>query len=692
MRNRLLSFLIVCFAAFSAGCAGVTSSKSSQPSEPSSQSVTVSPGSASVRAGSTQQLTASVTGINSATLTWSVNGVPGGNASVGTISFPGNLAATYTAPAQIPQPNAVTIEAAVTSDSSLNGTSTATLLNPLPQVSSASPSQIKVGAFTVTILGNNFMRGAIVSFGSQALATTFVSASELTATGTATSAQVGAVLIAVTNPNPGSATSSPLNVQVLSSAPDAPKISASPASVNVPTGGTATFTLTVAGSPSPSVSCTTSGGTAQLAGSVVTYTAPNTVPEGGHATVTCTASSTAGSARASAVADVLPSIAGYAGPVPSTFFAMHTILPGHWPAVPFAALGKMSGTMWSNVEQTKGHFNWAILDQFVNEAKARGMGVMYSTAGVPPWAATDRSTCRNTGFVGVDECTSYISNLQDWDDFVTALATRYKGQIQTYELWNEPQNGFTGTMTQMVFLTQHEHDIIRSIDPTATILSPSMVTYGYKYMDSYFASGGTRDVDAVAYHLYPNPNNDIAETVTTSATSTIRAVMSKYGLAGKPLWDTEGGWGYVSSGAITDPNLRAAYVARDYLLHWSMRISRLYWYAWDQPNIGTLWTPGDPPSEPAIAYAQVYRWMNGATMAQPCSINGAASPYHAVYTCDLTRSGNYKARAVWNTDGDSTYDVPSQYVHYRDLQGNVYNVPADRQVTIGLKPILLENR
>src|SRR2546427_3185297 len=81
--------------------------------------------------------------------------------------------------------------------------------------------------------------------------------------------------------------------------------------------------------------------------------------------------------------------------------------------------------------------------------------------------------------------------------------------------------------------------------------------------------------------------------------------------------------------------------------------------------------------------------MVGATMTQPCSLNGTDG-YHAVYTCALTRSGGYQARVVWNTDGDSAYTAPRQYLQYRDLQGNVNNIPSDHQVTIGHKPILLE--
>ena len=450
--------------------------------------------------------------------------------------------------------------------------------------------------------------------------------------------------------------------------------------------------LATTGTPQPTVACSVEGeGTAQLSGSTVTYTGPNTVPADGHDTVSCTAISAAGSATAQIVAKVETSIAGYNGPVPSTFFGMHYINTNSWPAVSFGANGKMPGTAWPNLEPASGQFNWTLLDQFVANAKAHGIGVMYSSAGVPPWAAANQSTCTASTFVGVYTCSGNVSNVADWDAFVTALVTRYKGQIQIYELWNEPQNAFSGTIPQMVVLTQHAHDIIRTLDPSATILSPSMIAWGYEYLDSYFAAGGTQDIDGIAFHLYPNTTNDIAETVTTTATSTLRTVMTKYGLAAKPMWDTEGGWGYASDGAITDPNLRAAFVARDYLLHWSMGISRFYWYSWDDPNIGTLYTPGTPQSVPAIAYQQVYNWLHGATLAQSCSDNGAASPYTAIYTCELTKAGGSESLAVWNTAGNSTYTAPTNYLHYRDLSGNVYSVPGDHQVTIGLKPILLEN-
>jgi hypothetical protein len=380
----------------------------------------------------------------------------------------------------------------------------------------------------------------------------------------------------------------------------------------------------------------------------------------------------------------------YSDPIPSSFFGMHVMDPDNWPIITFAALGKGTGVSWPYIEQVKNQFNWARLDRFVSLANTHGVSIMFSERGVPPWAAADASSCHSQPPFGI-YCSSTVSDMEAWDNFVTRLVTRYKGRNQIYELWNEPQNSFTGTLAQLVALTQHEHDVIRSIDPTATILSPSMVSYGSQYLDSYFAAGGTTDIDAVAMHAYPDPSNDVAETVTTSMTTSILSIMNKYGLRDKPLWDTEGSWGYASSGAITDSTLRAAFVARYYLLHWSAGISRLYWYGWDNDDIGTLWSSGRGRSEASLAYAQVYNWMLGAVMARPCSSNAARSPYSAVYTCDLMRSGSYQARAVWNTDGSSTYMAPKKFTVYRRLEGNKWPIPSSHIVPIGIKPILLES-
>jgi IPT/TIG domain len=85
----------------------------------------------------------------------------------------------------------------------------------VPVLASVSPTSVATGNFSLTITGSDFVSGAHVSLAGTGLATTFVSSSQLTASGTASSA--GNFAVAVINPNPGSAASGSVNLQVTSS-------------------------------------------------------------------------------------------------------------------------------------------------------------------------------------------------------------------------------------------------------------------------------------------------------------------------------------------------------------------------------------------------------------------------------------------------------------------------------------------
>src|SRR5271154_2098560 len=176
---------------------------------PTSDTLTISPSTADVRAGATQQFTPSLT---NKSFTWSVNGVIGGAAATGTIDASGN----YTAPATLPSPNTVTIEVAETKKPSVTSSSAVTLWNPVPQISGILPAQVNVGAITLTISGTNFVNGATASFGGANLTIMSVSSTQIIATGTANVAEAGLTeAVVVTNPDPGSSSSNTVNAQVV---------------------------------------------------------------------------------------------------------------------------------------------------------------------------------------------------------------------------------------------------------------------------------------------------------------------------------------------------------------------------------------------------------------------------------------------------------------------------------------------
>src|SRR5271166_1746936 len=172
--------------------------------------VKVSPATVQVRDSGSQQFSAAVTGSSNTGVTWAVNGVAGGNTTVGTVDTKG----LYKAPANLPNPNTVKVTATSVADTRASGSATTTLEYPIPTVASLSPQTVNVGNFALTVTGTNFVHGAAVVFGGQLLTTTFVSSTQLTATGTATSQQVGQVQVLVQNPDPGSSDSNTLAEQV----------------------------------------------------------------------------------------------------------------------------------------------------------------------------------------------------------------------------------------------------------------------------------------------------------------------------------------------------------------------------------------------------------------------------------------------------------------------------------------------
>jgi uncharacterized protein (DUF1800 family) len=174
--------------------------------------VKISPVTAQVREGASQQFSATVTGTSNTAVTWSVNGVAGGNGSYGTVDTKG----LYTAPASLPNPNPVKVTTTSVADTRATDSAAATIENPVPKLAAVSPPTVTVGNFTLTATGSNFVNGAAVVFGGQLLTTTFVNGTQLTATGTATDQQIGQVQVVVQNPDPGSSDSNALAEQVLS--------------------------------------------------------------------------------------------------------------------------------------------------------------------------------------------------------------------------------------------------------------------------------------------------------------------------------------------------------------------------------------------------------------------------------------------------------------------------------------------
>jgi uncharacterized protein (DUF1800 family) len=168
------------------------------------QTVAVSPTAVSVHLGTYFQFAAKVTGTSPTTVGWTIALPDGATGSPGTISAGGR----YTPPAAIPSTGTVIVTATSTAAPTVSASATVSLLNPFPTLASVYPANVAVGPFTLMMNGSGFVPGAQVLFDGAPLATTYLSATRLTATGTASQAQSGQQIpLAVMNPDPGSETS-----------------------------------------------------------------------------------------------------------------------------------------------------------------------------------------------------------------------------------------------------------------------------------------------------------------------------------------------------------------------------------------------------------------------------------------------------------------------------------------------------
>ncbi len=344
-----------------------------------------------------------------------------------------------------------------------------------------------------------------------------------------------------------------------------------------------------------------------------------------------------------------------------------------------------AGVTWGALEPSRGQYDWSPLDFWVQQTQSHGVQFDYVFLNVPAWTSARPAEPCAGNRIG---CAA-PPRLDDWDDFVRALATRYKGRISSYEMWNEPNaSGYwTGTPQQMVELASHAYAIIKSIDPAAIVTTPAASSTGWPlahdaWMDRYLAAGGGKYADVVAWHGYSGRNDRPAlpPEELPDQIRALRLVLDKYHLGHMPIWNTEGGWG--KDDQLPDENAQASFLMRWYLLQFTHGVARAYWYQWDNPNWGTLWRDGSGVNASGAAYQQVHAWIAGTTATSPCH------PTHAstLWTCDLHK-GSAVYRVAWSTAGEVPFPEAKSVESYQDI-GGTKHAPGNAPVMVGLRPML----
>lgn len=353
-----------------------------------------------------------------------------------------------------------------------------------------------------------------------------------------------------------------------------------------------------------------------------------------------------------------------------------------WPNIAFGAWRLWdAGVMWSEIEPQKGEWNFSRLDSAVDLAWTHHVDVLLTLGLTPAWASSRPG--EPSGYEPGNAAPP--KNMSDWDDYVRMVSMRYKGRIQAYEIWNEPnlELNYTGDPATMAEMTKRAYIILKHVDPNILVVSASATTkYGLPWLDNYLSHGAGNYVDVIGYHLYVTP--DPPEQMLPLALS-VRQTMAAHGLAGKPLWNTESGWAKPKQ--FTTPDEAAAYLSRAFILNWYAGVKRFYWYAWDNYWWVTLLTT-DPitrrPTAAAVAYATTERWMKGAVL-RSCNTDS-----QDIWACRLDR-GSISSWIVWRPQGSISFRLPPTLKNMHrstNLEGNTIPI-LQNVVKLGISPQLL---
>jgi len=371
-------------------------------------------------------------------------------------------------------------------------------------------------------------------------------------------------------------------------------------------------------------------------------------------------------------------------PIPATYFGMHFVAGSNpWPAIPIGSWRLWdTSTRWPDIEPSAGRWQFTGLDKDMGAAQQHGTDVLLTLGVTPQWASAHPDVKSGWQQPGL---TSEPRSLDDWHAFVKQVATRYKGQIHAYEIWNEPnlKQYWMGNMDQLIAMVRVAHDTIKSIDSQALIVSPPATTSaGIGWLNEFLSKGGGQYVDVIGYHLYVYPQPPEAM---IGMVQQVKQTMSKNGVGGKPIWCTEVGW--AEPKPFPSEQLAAAYVARAYALGWAAGVARVYWYAWDNHKWATLqMTEADNSTQKPAARADslIQQWLTGVQM-DFCNQGSEDT-----WTCQLERNGS-KQWIVWNAAEAKQFSIPASWraTTVNTLEGGIQPISGSK-IQINQSPVLLE--
>ncbi len=316
---------------------------------------------------------------------------------------------------------------------------------------------------------------------------------------------------------------------------------------------------------------------------------------------------------------------------------------------------------WYVVEPEPGKFDWRWTDIMVENARKNNVEYLAILADTPAWAASDDMPDSNRNI--------YMSKahkpkkLADWENYVFAVASRYKGKVKYYEIWNEVDwhppvraASFTGTTADYLEMLKVAYRAVKRADPEAKVLVSG---FGYgaacdlKMPFDLLKMGAADYCDFYNVHSYQGlwGIDDLQNAVARAK-------------PGMRLWQTEQMWH-----TISDRKMQSMLTAA--IFFWFMEKNFDKYFSFGEDFFFTLYTLSPNPVWPTLAAMQndlrKCQTFEGTIKDKPASFYDLK---HVLKRTDgkyFTALGRTAVKAVYQLDGEvvSISDVYGRAVEFQ---------------------------
>jgi len=285
--------------------------------------------------------------------------------------------------------------------------------------------------------------------------------------------------------------------------------------------------------------------------------------------------------------------------------------------------------LWSEIEIERGHFHWEVYDRLIARAEARSLSIYACISSTPAWA-TEGEEGRGVPF-----------GVLDYGEFCYRAAARYRGRVQVWGFWNEPNLNQFWQGSRAEYLLKIFYPGIHGIhaaDRKALVAAPDLAhlssSHWRDWLRECLISGG-EDLDIAVMHVYPSGSGagNVIEKLEEGGPDpwdepSIRSVLENRDWLERPFWLTETG---LESGRYGE-SVQADYY-EDLLAHYFFDgrapefLGKIFFYELnDGPDNseggwGILGPPPNfPPKEASSRYAAFIdsnRILDGAIISVP---------------------------------------------------------------------------